>query len=191
VTGTKNPAAESWAPLWLRRVVAGLGVAYLLAIWLDAAGPGIPDAVPPSLRFFTQVAELFPHASPDSIEWRVRGWRCDLGRFEEIDVRPFFPIRSDDKESRFDRAMFFHHRQRPVMVALDDFITASQNRTRPSERIGGVILMSLRIPIPPLGQPGERLHWIPLADYPPTVDRRYWYSTSVEERERRCAEAPP
>jgi hypothetical protein len=38
----------------------------------------------------------------------ARGWRCDLERYEEIDVRPYFPIHSDDKESRFDCAMFFY-----------------------------------------------------------------------------------
>ena len=188
--GPRPGTAESWAPVWLRRVGAVLGVSYLLAVWLGAAGTGLPDRLlPTSLRFFTQVAELFPNAAADSIEWRVRGWRCDLSRFEEVDVRPFFPIRRDDKESRFDRAMFFHHRQRVVLAALDDYITAAQNRARPDERIGGVMLLSLRVPIPPLGQAGPRLTWTPLADVPPSVERRYWYTTASDERDQRCAEA--
>jgi hypothetical protein len=183
--------AGSWAPLSLRRAGAVIGVVYLCSIWLDAVGTGLPGRVlPRPLLFFTQVAELFPKASLDSIEWRVRGWRCDLGRFDEIDVRPFFPIRQDDKESRFDRAMFFHHRQRPVLVALDRYITSAQNRMRPAERVGGVMLMSLRLPIPPLGESGPRWRWMPLDEYPPAVERRYWYTTAAEARAERCEEAP-
>src|SRR5882724_9311758 len=96
--------ASSWAPLAVRRAGAVLGAAYVISIWLGAVTPGLTERVlPRSLLFFAQVAELFPSASVDSIEWRARGWRCDLGRFEALDVRPFFPIRRDDKESRFDR----------------------------------------------------------------------------------------
>jgi hypothetical protein len=183
--------ARAWAPVWLRRTGAVIGVAYMLSIWLGAAGTGLPEKVlPRPLLFFTQVAELFPYASLDSIEWRVRGWRCDLARFDEIDVRPFFPIREEDKESRFDRAMFFHHRQRPVLEALDRYVIDAQNRTHPAERIGGVMLMSLRIPIPPIGEPGPRRRWIPLIEYPATVERRYWYTTSQEARVNRCEETP-
>ena len=180
-----------WAPAWLRRTGAVIGVAYMLSIWLGAAGTGLPEKVlPRPLLFFTQVAELFPYASLDSIEWRVRGWRCDLARFDEIDVRPFFPIREEDKESRFDRAMFFHHRQRPVLEALDRYVADAWNRTHPAVRIGGVMLMSLRIPIPPLGEPGSRRSWMPLSEYPAAVERRYWYTTSQDARVNRCEETP-
>jgi hypothetical protein len=183
--------AHSWVPPWLARAGAVLAVGYLLAVWLDAVGTGIPaHLLPRPVLLFTQVAELFPSAARSSIEWRVRGFRCDLGRFEEIDVRPFFPIRRDDKESRFDRAMFFYHRERRVLEALDDYITASQNRSHPDRRIGGVMLMSLRVPIPPLGQPGPRRQWTPATDFPSTVERRYWYTTPVDARPRRCEAAP-
>jgi hypothetical protein len=184
-------AATSWGPAGLRRAGMVLGAVYILSIWLGAAGTGLPERVlPRPLLFFTQAAELFPNASVDSIEWRVRGWLCDRGAFEEIDVRPLFPIHQDDKESRFERAMFFHHRQRSVLAALDRYITDAQNRTRPGQRIGGVILLSLRIPIPPLGQPGPQRRWMPLVEYPPDVERRYWYTTPVEARTSRCEEAP-
>jgi hypothetical protein len=168
-----------------------LGVVYLVAVWLDAAGMGLPDQLlPRPVRFFTQVADLFPNAARASIEWRARGWRCDSRRFEELDVRPFFPIRRDDKESRFDRAMFFYHRQRRVLEALDDYIVASQNRSNPDRRIGGVLLMSLRVPIPPLGERVPRRQWMPSADFPSSVERRYWYTTPPDAREKRCEEAP-
>jgi hypothetical protein len=183
--------APAWAPLWLRRAGAVAAAIYLLSIWLGAAGSRLPEQVlPPPLRFFTQVAELFPKAATDAIEWRVRGWRCDRGTFEEVDVRPFFPIRRDDKENQFDRTMFFYHRQRAVLEALDEYIVAAQNHQRADERIGGVMLLSLRIPIPPLGMPGPRQHWMPIADYPPSVARKYWYSTPPEVRQKRCRGTP-
>ncbi len=183
--------APPWAPPWLRRLGTFAGATYLLSVWLGAAGSELPENVLPlPVRFFTQVAELFPKATPDAIEWRVRGWRCDLGRFEEVDVRPFFPIRRDDKENPFDRALFFHHRQRLVLEALDQYLIAAQNRMRPDQRIGGVMLLSLRIPIPPLGMPGPREQWLPVDQYPASVTRKYWYLTAPELRQRRCQEAP-
>jgi hypothetical protein len=178
-----------WAPRGVRRVVTALGALYLLAIFLDGTGTGIPDHVlAPPLRLFVQVAELFPNASPFSIEWRARAWRCDLARFEELDVRPFFPIHANDKESRFDRALFFYHRDARVLTALDAFLTSAQNRLQPDARIGGVMLLSLRVPIPPLGDPGARYERQPIADYPRAVARQYWYTTGADDRARRCAE---
>ena len=181
--------AEPWAPRRLRQVAAVLGALYIAAVWLDAAGNGAADAVLPlPVRFFVQEAALFPHAARDVIEWRAEAWMCDAGRFEELDVRPYFPIRRDDKESRFYRAMFFHLHQRRVLAALDQFIAREQNRTHPEARIGGVMLLSLRIPIPPPGTPEARYKRLPLASYPPSVERHYWYVTDKAEREQRCAQ---
>jgi len=149
--------------------------------------PGL--ILPLPLRFFTQVAELFPRAAVDSIEWRARGWRCDEKRYEEIDVRPFFPIRRDDKESQFGRAMYFHRSQREVLEALDAYVTAAYNRANPDQRIGGVILLSLRIPIPPLGEPGPRESWQPMADYPPEVTHHNWYVPAQSTLRERCEDS--
>jgi hypothetical protein len=183
--------APPWAPSWLRRVAGVAGAIYLLSIWLGAAGCGLPDQVLPlPIRFFTQVAELFPRAAPDAIEWRARGWRCDLGQFEEVDVRSFFPIRRDDKENQFDRAMFFYHHDRSVLEALDTYVVNAQNREHPDQRIGGVMLLSLRVPIPPLGDPGPREHWMAIGEYPPSVTRKYWYSTPSLARQDRCQATP-
>jgi hypothetical protein len=181
--------AKPWAPRRLRQVAAVLAAIYVASVWLEAAGNGIPDSVLPlPVRFFVQEAALFPHAARDIIEWRAEAWFCGPGRFEEIDVRPYFPIRRDDKESRFYRAMFFHLHQRRVLAALDQFIAREQNRAHPEARIGGVMLLSLRIPIPPPGTPEERYQRLPLASYPPSVERHYWYATDKAEREQRCAQ---
>ena len=180
-----------WTPTWLRRVTTAIGAVYLLAIWLDGVGVRRANRVLPlPLHLFVQVAELFPNASPDSIEWRARVWSCALERFDEIDVRPFFPIRRDDKESRFDRAMFFYHRHPAVLKALDLYITSAENRLHPEARVGGLMLLSLEVPIPPLGAPGPRHERLPITSYSPSVGRRYWYTTGIEERRQRCSEAP-
>jgi hypothetical protein len=50
------------------------------------------------------------------------------------------------------------------------------------------MLLSLRVPIPPLGEPGPRHERLPIADYPPAVSRNYWYTTGIEARRQRCEE---
>jgi hypothetical protein len=187
--GPKPKLAPPWAPRRLRQIASILAGLYIFAVWLDAAGNGAADpALPLPLRFFVQEAALFPHAARDVIEWRAEAWFCDKERFEELDVRPYFPIRRDDKESRFYRAMFFHLHQRKVLRELDRFIAREQNHAHPEARIGGVMLLSLRIPIPPPGTPETRYQRLPLADYPPSVERHYWYATDKAEREQRCAD---
>ena len=183
--------AEDRRLVWLRRFAAGIGCAYLLAVWLDAAGSTWPSRILPlPLRFFVQVAELFPHGSDDAVEWRAKAWSCATGRFAEIDIRPFFPIHRDDKESRFYRAMFFHHRQQRVMQALEEFIMREQNRLHPDDRIGGVMLLSVLVPIPPPGAPGQPYQWRPMDDYPSSVTRHYWYVAAPDLCRRRCSDEP-
>jgi hypothetical protein len=187
----QGTTAPSWAPPWLRHTAALLGAFYLMAVFLDASGVGLLSRVlPPPIRFFTQVAELFPHAAQDAIDWRARAYHCDGARFEELDVRPFFPIRRDDKESRFYRAMFFHFRQRPVLEALEAYVVREQNRRHPEARIGGLMLLSLRIPIPPPGSGEARYRRLPISDYPSTVERHYWYVSSPEASSQRCEATP-
>jgi hypothetical protein len=182
----RRPAARPRPKGW-RVLVAALATVYLLAIALDAAGSGWPARfLPLPLRFFVQVAELFPHASRDAVEWRAEAWRCDDGTVSELDVRPFFPIRPDDKESRFYRAMFFYHRQPRVLRALEQFIIREQNRRHPEQRIGGVTFLSLLIPIPAPGTALQPYRRQPIADYPATVIRNRWYAPDPELCRRRC-----
>jgi hypothetical protein len=181
--------AEPWTPPRLRRVLTVVAGIYALFVWMDASGLNLPDRILPlPLRFFMQEAALFPDAARDAIEYRAEGYLCDARRFEEVDVRPYFPIQRDDKESRFYRAMFFHRRQKKVLEALDEFIVKEHNRAHPEARIGGVMLLSLRIPIPPPGTPEPRYQRLPLADYPQEVERKYWYATPSSERTQRCDE---
>ena len=92
---------------------------------------------------------LFTDAARDAIEWRAEGWRCDISQFEAIDVRPLFPIRRDDKESRFYRAISSTTGSGACSRRSTSSSFEAHNRAHPEARIGGVMLLDLRIPIPP------------------------------------------
>jgi hypothetical protein len=192
------PASEApatgWGPPWLRRALVAAALLYLALILARAVGiRGIERAVPPSVRFFTQAACLFPQAALLSTEYRVEGWSCRQGRFVELDHRAYFPLRSDDKESRFQRLGFFYRRNRVVMEALDNFLVERQSRAAPGTpagdlgTIGGIRFSSLRVPFPPPGAKVERYQFRPLSEIPQR--QRYpWYQTGPERRRDRCKE---
>jgi hypothetical protein len=168
----------------LRLALAGAAFIYLAGVWLNAAGAPLVAVVPRPFLYFMQVARLFPNAVDVATEYRAEAYSCDERRWQELDVRPYFPLRADDKENRFDRAMFFYHHSAPVMKALDGYLVAANNLAgRPP--IGGVLLLSLRIPIPKPGQALARYERRPIADSP-SGDRKYWYRTPLDEVNARC-----
>jgi hypothetical protein len=172
-----------------KRIVFLLAALYLALVWLDAIGTPVLQALPPPLRFFGQVAQLFPRAAEQIIEWHAKVYRCDTGQFEELDVRPYFPIRADDKENAFDRAQFFYFKEKRVQRALDTYL--SDGETRAGRRSGGVMLLSLRLPLPEAGHVDVCYERRPLAEAPRDAERKYWYVTATDERAHRCAEPNP
>ena len=184
-TGDERPGARQ---RWLRRVALAAAVAYLACVWLDAVGTSVPAVLlPRPLLFFVQIAQLFPRAAIDAIEWRARGYRCEQRRFEELDLAPYFPIHAGDKENRFDRALFFYLEDKRVLAALDAFISDAEAKR--GNRIGGVMILSLRTPIPEPGTQEPRYRRVPVDQVPPSTTRRYWYVTGAAERAQRCGEA--
>jgi len=180
---------------WTRRASLALrtvAVVYLACIALDGGGCSWPArGLPRPLAFFTQVAVLFPRAARATIDYRAEAWVCSKNEWVELDTRPYFPIDPNDKENRFNRAMHFFRDNRKTMHALDRYLVRSHDE-RPGddgidkgERIGGVRMMSLRIPIPPVGSQFERYQRYPLAHYPKT-ERKYFYRTPESLRARRC-----
>jgi hypothetical protein len=172
----------------MRRALAIAAGVYLAGIWLEAADAPLMRFVPRPLHYFLQVAKLFPNAVPTVTEYRAEAYACADRVWHELDVRPFFPLRADDKENRFARAMFFYRRQPLVMRALDDYLVKGNDRI--DSPIGGVLLMSLRIPIPAPGEPTEPYRRKPLAEYGPEA-RKYWYRTPTSVRRARCHEDAP
>jgi hypothetical protein len=181
---------EPWGPRGLRWGFFAAGAFYIAMIWLEAWGNSLPGKLlPPSLHYFTQSAALFTRAAEIVTEWHVRGYNCDHQKFEEIDVRPYFPIHADDKENRFDRAMHFYMKHKRVLKALDRYIVKSESDLGPAHRIGGVEMLSLRLPIPPLGADEEPYDRRPIDSYPENIERHIWWITDKTLRERRCAES--
>jgi hypothetical protein len=175
---------------WAIRFCAGF---YLLGVWLEGVGWGAPlrNNLPHWIGFFHQVAALFPRAAHYAIDYRAEAYVCDKGEWKELDVRPYFPIDVNDKESRFQRVMFFYRRQKMVMNTLDRFLVDVHNQGAKDdgipadEKIGGVRLMSIRGPIPAIGDPLVRVHWVPLAEIP-EKERKNWYQTKSGNITERC-----
>ena len=203
------------APTWLPRragtVVTVIAATFLALVFLDNAAKGThgPDAlkrfsawatskVPRPLRYFTQIAGLFPRANRSTIEYHAEGWSCRDKAWREIDLRPWFPIDAGDKENRFSRVMGFYSRERKVMEALEAFVVERANegalertaRGDAAEQIGGARFSVLHVPLPELGARVERYAWHPLASAPDAWKRDlYW--TRLSKRRERCVTQVP
>lgn len=181
-------------PRWLRRVITAAGVLYLSAIVLGSAGSALPRRVlPRPVLFCSQVACLFPHAARVSIDYRVLAYSCEARRWQELDHRPYFPIRHDDKESRFHRVAHFYRRNRKTMQALEAYLVSRHNErasaNNPSDgaagRIGGIALFSLRVPFPRRGGRVDRYRRTAFRDHP-RERRKRWYITPSSRRHELC-----
>jgi len=166
-----------------------VGALYIAGVFIEGAGGGRLDRfVPRPVLFFCQIAALFPRAATYRIEYRAEGLPCQGPAFE-VDVRPFFPIHADDKESRFDRALHFYRNDRPTMEALESYVMDRYN-LREQVKIGGMLFLSLRIPIPAPGSAFPRYERAPLAGFP-KEQRKVWYATARDVVNRRCGGGDP
>jgi hypothetical protein len=172
------------------------GAVYLAAIFLGSAGSSLPrNTLPRPLLYFTQVACLFPHAATHSIDYRAAAYSCSERRFQELDYRSYFPLHPDDKENRYQRLAHFYRNNRRAMQALDAYLVERHNAEvergeSPGDgidsRIGGILVVSLRIPLPEPGTRVDRYTRTPLAEVPSDW-RKHWYRTPRSRRDERCA----
>ena len=106
-------------------------VLYLAAVWLDGIGNGLPVKVlPRPVAYFMQIATLFPRAATMAIDYRVEAWSCSEKKWQELDIRPYFPIDADDKENRFQRVMHFYRDHRKTMQTLERYVVGDENHGR-------------------------------------------------------------
>jgi hypothetical protein len=149
------------------------------------------------LAYFTQIAALFPGAAGHATDYRVEGYRCRDKTWTELDVRPYFPIDADNKESRFYRAIHFYgdaHPHRQTLRALDAFIVSridadlidAASRGQAGDPIGGVRFVKLLVPFGKPGDGSPRYEKKPLESYPDD-QRKHLYYTPESMREERCA----
>ena len=177
--------AEPAPRTWKRYALVALAAFYLADVWLDGVGSTLPGKIlPRSLLYFGQIAALFPHAGEKQIDYRAEGYRCSDHKWVEIDPRPWFPIDNDNKENRFYRAVQFYRENRKVMRALDEYIVKHHNASH-DEKIGGVRILSLRIPLPPPGTKIDPYKREELAKYPDD-QRHSWYWSPGSMRRERC-----
>jgi hypothetical protein len=106
-------------------------------------------------------------------------------------------LHPDDKENRFQRLGHFYRKNRIAMKALEDHLTRRHNHhvargQNPDDGIngpiGGIMLMSLRIPLPEPGARFERYTRKPLVEIPREW-RKHWYVTPLSRRRARCGES--
>jgi hypothetical protein len=169
-------------------IIAGL---YLVTLWLDTVSSSrIARYLPRTWVYFAQIAALFPDAKPMTFEYRAEAWSCSEKKWQELDVRPYFPLDADNKENRFYRAMQFHRKHRSVMNALDDYLVRRWNADGAHSSIGGVRFLSLRVPIPKPGTHIEPYRYEPLASFP-AEQRHNWYWTKKSHRAERCGYTLP
>jgi hypothetical protein len=166
-------------------------VVYLATVWLDGVGSNWPArAMPRIWVFFAQYAALFAHAGLMTIDYRAEGWSCSDKRWVELDVKPWFRIDAENKESRFHRALFFYRKDRRVMRELEEYVIQRNNESASRPAIIGVRFSSLRIPYPPIGSHVDRDDRKPLASYP-REQRHSLYYTPMSKRRARCGEPDP
>jgi hypothetical protein len=183
--------ARGFGPRWLRRALSVVAAGFFWAVLANSAGLSQGQrSLPDSFRYFTRLACLFPSAKVATIDYRAEGYVCGSQRFVELDTRPDFPIRADDKENRFYRTGAFFRRNLEVLQALDEYLVARHNARAAlgqGEPIGGIRFSSLRIPVPEPGDELERYRRAPLSEYPARMRKR-WYETPSALLERRCEE---
>jgi hypothetical protein len=187
-------------PRWFRLGLGAVAGVYLMTIILGSAGSSFPgDVLPRSLRYLTQIACLFPRAATHTIEYHAVAYSCRDQRFRELDHRRYFPIHPDDKENRFERLVYFYRRNTRVMEALDEHLVERHNALvargeDPGDGIegpiGGILVMSLRIPLPEGSSAVERYQRKPASEQPREWRKR-WYRTPRDRRVERCAGAMP
>jgi len=189
---------KNWGPVWFRKCLIGISLLFFFLMILNELRIDLAYRfVPGPILFFSEIAGLFPNAKDQDVEFRAEGWACQEGRYVEMDLKNFFPIQADNKENRFQRAMYFYHRQQKVLQALGQYLTALQNKwvqvhEHPSKnfdselgKIGGVRLLSVTTPIPTLDQGVERFHWQSLDAFP-FEHVKTWYESPSKAIWERC-----
>jgi hypothetical protein len=178
-----------------RLALGAVATAYLAGVWLDGVGSTLPSHLLPRVpNYFLQIAALFPRAATMSIDYRAEAWVCADKKWEELDTRPYFPLDPDDKENRFQRVMHFFRQDETTMHALDAYLVDRHASGKGDDGIdavktvGGVRLLSLRIPLPNPGDPVERFRRLPLASYP-EEQRHVFYHTPRAKAAERCGTA--
>ena len=176
-------------------------VAGAIVYYLGLLHHGWVGCVSKPAEFFVDSTKLFPDANRVAMEFRLEGWSCTDRSWHLIDPRPYFPMRSDDKESRFQRLAYFYGvraskppkgtpkekvPERIAMYALDDYIMARHKDVDDglAGDLGGIQVYVIKKPIPEPGATVERYEYQPFV----VTDgkREDLFYTPESKRKARC-----
>jgi hypothetical protein len=173
-------------------------VLYLAGLFFDGVGYDAPlRGLPGPIRISLEVAALFPDAAKAISEYRVEAWMCGERRWQEIDYQKYFPLHSDDKESRFQRILHFYHEEIVLKRALDNYVTDRHNNLETyvpgdgipkKEVVGGARFSILRWPMPKPGDKLTRYSVVPLTEMRPDAQKSIFYEPAKPELTTRCEE---
>lgn len=196
--GKARTIVRGFGPRELRIALIVVAIAYFLGLLHHSW-------VPQPVGFFVDATKLFPDANRVTMEFRLEAWSCTDRSWHLIDPRPYFPMRSDDKESRFQRLAYFYGvragkppkgmpkdkvPERIAMTALEDFILAHHRTVDDglAGEIGGIQVYVIKKPIPEPGATIERY------DYQPFVvtegKREDLFYTPESRRKATCRGEP-
>lgn len=181
----KPVVARGMGPMPVRIGLAGLAFVYYVMLLKHPEPAG---RIVGPIAYLSECTGLFTQADVVASEYRVEGWSCERRRWEPLDPRPYFPMRADDKEARFQRLAHFYKRTKKVMEALDDYIVdhhagADDGIAGP---LGGIQLFQIARPIPEAGGDVERYTYEPLAPVPAGASRIDLFFASTRRRHARC-----
>jgi hypothetical protein len=167
------------------------------------------------VAYFAECTGLFPEADwvgktqadkvPGSKEFRIEAWSCDRARWEMLDPRPYFPIQSEDKESRLPRIIHFYIEEgdsdqaRATAHAIESFLFAHHASDGADDGVAGTI-GGIRISrdARAVGAPGDdvpRYAYDPLSPMPASDHVTVLYNTTQADHDghagirSRCASA--
>ena len=140
------------------------------------------------LAYFSECTGLFPKADTMATEFRLEGYSCERKDWELLDPRPYFPMRADDKEARFQRLGYFYKGDVQVLHALGDYITShhADHEDGVSGPIGGIRMFKLERPIPAPGTEIERYAYEPLSPVPADAKRPLLFESAPATLRKQC-----
>jgi hypothetical protein len=188
-----DTVARGPGPTWLRWALVVVAFLYFVGLLTCSSGwKTVPQSpVLKQVGFFVEAAGLFPKADVISFEYKLEAWSCERRRWEKMDPRPYFPIEADNKESRFQRLVWFFRKSanlRTVMNALDEYVVAHHAGADDavSGVIGGIRVYEVWRDLPPPGETTARYAYAPLRPLQPNEQRKDIFNTRTSVRKQRC-----
>jgi hypothetical protein len=187
--------AHGPGPKSLRAALVVAALLYYLGIFIAGTRKTPLTAIPRPIAFFVEAPGLFPFADRVSFEFKLDGWACSPRAWVPLDPRAYFPIEADNKESRFQRLVWFYRYHdmskdhlRALMSALDDYVLAHHAQLDDGYRgeLGGIRVYEVYRELPAPGDDVERYTFDPLAPLQPGEQRKDIFNTRSTVRKQRC-----